>query len=373
MPPLENKEKTIAAVTFVNVLTNIILAVLKIMIGSFGHSQALVADGIHSFSDVVSDGFVYWSAKASIHAPDADHPYGHQRIETIGTMVISVILLIVALSIGYEAILRFLMHTHLKPTLSVIIIALLSIALNEGLFYYSLIQGKKIHSNLLISNAWHKRSDVFISIIVLLSVIGAFLGVEWLDTVGAIFVTLLIFKIGAQMLWQAGQELIDRAVDTQTLDDMRGVITSVPGVLSIHQLRTRFHGNAIFVDLHIIVDPFISVSEGHHISEAVHVALMKKIKNIQDITVHIDHEDDEANHHPSLNLPNRKSIEALLFEKWHHFPEYKTIKKMNLHYYQGKLSIEIFFNEKPLTSRLDQLRLSLRDLSYLKRIDFYYE
>ena len=305
------KEKTIFTVSILNGITNTALAILKVIIGFFGFSQALVADGVHSFSDVISDALVYFAAHASTRDPDAEHPYGHERIETIGTMVIAVILLLVAFSIGYEAILRLTTHTHPKPTLAVIITAVFSIVINEGLFYYNLKQGEKIESNLLISNAWHKRSDVFVSLIVLLSVIGAKSGLYWLDPIGALIITALILKIAVEMLWQSGQELIDRAVSADTLLAIKNTISAVPGVYSIHELRTRLHGTSIFIDLHIIVDPFISVTEGHHIGDEVHSTLLKNIKNMRDVVVHIDGENDEASQ-PSTNLPNRKLLQKKL-------------------------------------------------------------
>lgn len=371
MPLKSTKEKTIFVVSLVNAITNSLLAVIKILIGYIGHSQALVADGVHSLSDVVSDLLVFFTAYASTRDPDQEHPYGHQRIETIGTMIIAVVLLAVAFSIGYEAVLRLLAKTHEKPTHSVIVIAILSIILNEGLFYYNLKQGKKINSTLLISNAWHKRSDVFVSIIVVLSVIGAISGIAWLDAIGALVITVLILKVAIEMLWQSGQELIDRAVDPKTLVEIEQTINNVPGVRSIHQLRTRLHGHSIFIDLHIIVDPFISVSEGHHVGDEVHLALLKGIKNMRDVVVHIDAENDEEAQ-PSIHLPNRKNLEVILKKHWEDLPHFHALKKMTLHYLSGKLYIEVFFSEKltPLVIETYQQRVST--LAYIKRIEFYH-
>src|SRR3989338_1076300 len=309
------KEKTILIVSLINASVNALLAVIKIFIGKLGHSQALIADGIHSFSDLISDAMVFIAARASIQHPDKEHPYGHQRIETIGTIIIGLILFAVAATLFDEAILRLIHYHFQKPTVSVVIVAIISINANECLFHYSRKKGEKINSNLLISNAWHKRSDVFVSIIVLFSVIGSRLGLTWLDSAGAIVIALLIVKIGIQMIWHSVQELIDRGVDVTTLDAIKQTIASVSGVRSIHQLRTRLHGNEIFVDLHIIVDPFLSVSEGHHIGEQVHAALLNNVKHLSDVTVHIDSENDEMAH-PSLNLPNRDTVKKLLKTRW---------------------------------------------------------
>ena len=365
------KQKTILQVTIINMTMNTLLAIAKIFFGLIGHSQALIADGIHSFSDLISDGLIYITGHASTLSPDKEHPYGHQRIETIGAIAISLLLLSIAFSIGYEAVLR-LVHpsTLLQPTISVLVVAALSILINEGLFYYSNNQGKKINSALLISNAWHKRSDSFISIIVLLSILGGFIGWRWLDPIGALFITLLIFKMAVEMIWHAGQELIDRAVDEKKLAEIKNVINRVDGVQSIHQLRTRSHGSFIFVDLHIIVDPFISVSEGHHIGEQVHQKLINTVKNLIDVTVHIDPEDDESAH-PSVHLPNREAVKKILESRWSSLPQYRNIKKMTLHYLEGRLYIEIYIAQNGMTNSNDLLsvyREATRDIQYIASV-----
>lgn len=365
------KQKKILQVTIVNMMMNTLLAIAKIFFGVIGHSQALIADGIHSFSDLISDALIYITAHASTLSPDEEHPYGHQRIETIGAIAISLLLLGIAASIGYEAAHRLFHPTSLlHPTISVLIVAVLSILINEGLFYYSNTLGKKIDSALLISNAWHKRSDSFISIIVLLSILGGFMGWRWLDPIGALFITILIFKMSIEMIWHAVQELIDRAVDEKTLTEIQHTISSVPGVLSIHQLRTRKHGSSIFVDLHIIVDPFISVSEGHHIGEQVHQKLTKNVKNLIDVTVHIDPEDDESAH-PSVHLPNREAVKKILGSRWSSLPEYNNIKKMTLHYLEGRLYIEIYIAQNGMENSNDLLLLyreATRDIQYIASI-----
>lgn len=361
-----SKEKTIFIVSAINAAVNLFLAIIKIVIGKIGYSQALIADGIHSLSDLVSDGLVFVAARASVQHPDQEHPYGHQRIETIATIIIGLILLAVAIGIVNDAVIHIHHRDFLKPTWDVIVVAIFSIVANEWLFHYSKKQGEKIKSNLLISNAWHKRSDVFVSIIVLLSVIGSFFGWRWLDAIGAIIIALFIINMAAKMIWRSIQELIDRGVDASTLEKIKATIYSVPGVQSIHQLRTRMHGQSILIDLHIIVDPFISVSEGHHIGEEVHSKLLQHIKNLNDVTVHIDPEDDETAR-PSLHLPNRETVKKLLAERWSTLPGYASIKKMTLHYLEGNLYIEIYIPQHKMdgfsaSELLEKYRESIRDI-----------
>ena len=372
----KKKAKIILSVSLINAGVNTLLALIKIIVGMIGYSQALIADGIHSFSDLVSDALVFIAARASIQHPDKEHPYGHKRIETIGTLLIAFVLSAVAISIVYEAMHHFFNRDFETPTLSVIIVAIISIFANEALFHYSKKQGEKINSNLLISNAWHKRSDVFVSIIVLLSVIGSRLGWQWLDAVGAIIIAGFIIKMSIQMIWRSAQELIDRGVDVTTLDAIKQTIASVSGVRSIHQLRTRLHGNEIFVDLHIIVDPFLSVSEGHHIGEQVHAALLNNVKHLSDVTVHIDSENDEMAH-PSLNLPNRDTVKKLLKTRWLQLDGYDQIQKMTLHYLAGHLHVEIFMPTSLLQKTsaeklLMQYQVAAKDIPEIERIVIHY-
>lgn len=248
----------------------------------------------------------------------------------------------VALGIGYDAIPRLLGHKQqLTPELSVIIAALVSIGANEWLYRYTKKGGEEIHSNLLITHAIHNRSDALVSVIVLFSAGGAMLGWPILDAIGALAIALLILKMGGQMMWNGLRELIDTGVSDSVLQEIMQTILSTPGVQSIHQLRTRTHGSNIFVDLHIIVNPRISVSEGHYISDQVMAQLSKKFPHIADVTVHIDPEDDE-NFRPSVNLYNRPDLEHEFKKRCQHLTGFSDIYKIQLHYLAGNIHMEIF-------------------------------
>lgn len=335
-----------ARTAIVNATTNTALAILKIIFGIVGHSQALIADGIHSFSDLLSDSLVYVATRMGGGNPDKEHPYGHRRIETIGAIIISLLLVIVACGIVYDTAIKIIHHTTVeKPTWPTIVVAIISIIANEGLFRYTLLEGDKVNSDLIRANAWHNRSDVLSSVIVFFAVGGAMLGIPHLDALGAFAIAILIFKMGMGLVWRSTQELIDASVDEKTLNEITSFIAKIPGVLSVHQLRTRMHGNNIFIDAHIQVASFISVSEGHHISEQVHIQLRKRFVNITDVTVHIDPEDDETII-PSRELPTRETLEKMIKESCHKLPFYSEIKHVHLHYLNGKIVIEIIL---PLT------------------------
>ncbi len=327
--------------SFVNATVNCLLAIFKVVVGYLGHSNALIADGLHSFSDLISDALILIAAKTGIKHPDSGHPYGHQRIETIAAIVVALIFLGVGISIIYDTILHLISKEPLQvPSIAVIIVAIISIFANEWLYRYTLKKGKSVHSNLLIANAWHNRSDVFVSLIVLISVIFSWLGLKHFDAIGAGIIALFIVKMGVKMIWNSINELIDAGVDEHTLKKIKTYIEKTAGVKSIHQLRTRLHGGNVFVDVHILVHPKISVSEGHFISEQVHLGLVNTFSKISDVTVHIDPEDDEISM-PSKDLPPRRKLQEQLQQRWENLPGYQEITNMQLHYLDGRLYIEI--------------------------------
>ena len=365
------------SVSLISAVVNTLLALFKISVGIIGYSQSLIADGIHSLSDLITDGLVVMAGHLGAQSPDKEHPYGHGRIETIGAIIISLILIFAALGIAFDTTRHIIHHMHhTRPTFSVIIVAIISMVANEGLFYYTLIKGNKINSDLLRTNAWHNRSDALVSLIVLASVIGARLGITYFDSVGALVIALLILRMGIKMIWKNIQELIDAAVDDETLEKITNSISTISGVLSIHQLRTRSHGGNIFIDVHIQVSPNISVSEGHYISEQVHVNLMKNISHVSDVTVHIDPEND-ATSTPSVNLPSREDLHRLLKAHWQNLPSFKEIRRTILHYLDGKIYIEIYLplsaikdEQKQLKSRYQEIVTQIKSIA---EVSLYFE
>jgi cation diffusion facilitator family transporter len=363
--------------SLINASVNSLLALFKIMIGYWGHSSALVADGIHSFSDLISDGLVLIAAKAGIKDPDQDHPYGHQRIETLAAIVIAIIFMSAGVLIAYDAIQHIINNTALEtPSIAVIIVATVSTLANEWLFRYTLKKGQSIQSNLLITNAWHNRSDAYVSIIVLISVLVTWLGLHYFDAIGAAIIALLIAKMGGKMIWNSINELIDAGVDDQKLAKIKHIIESSPGVVSVHQLRTRLHGMNILVDVHIIVDPKISVSEGHHIGQKMHLLLTHQIKRISDVTIHIDPEDDETCM-PSVQLPTRHPLKHELQKCWQTLPGYDNMLNMELHYIDGKLEIIVVMPlnllETIKSTALElQYQNAVKSLSYIKKISIHF-
>ncbi|WP_192484384.1 MULTISPECIES: cation diffusion facilitator family transporter [Cysteiniphilum] len=296
-------------VTIVGMFVNTILALLKMLIGLVGGSPALFADGVHSFSDLLSDIMVLFAAKHANKGADSNHPYGHERIETLATVILSIILILVALLITYHALANWFSGELMIPDQWTIYAAIFSILANEGLFRYTMVTANRIDSDLLRANAWHSRSDMWSSVVVLVGLIGSMLGLMWMDALAAIVVSIMIGKMGVKWCYKALSELVDTGVDNELLHQIEEIIRNVDGVKHHHCLRTRQMAGQVVLDVHILVDSHITASEGHYIAEHVRGALTLAIDNIKDITVHVDvaeHPEEIVN--PEDMPPARKEI-----------------------------------------------------------------
>ena len=286
----EVENHDIKKVTWVGLFVNFILAAIKFIVGILGHSQAVVADAVHSISDMVTDiavlvGVKYWSAP-----PDKDHPYGHWRIETIITGFIGLGLAAVAVGIGYNAIETLKDHCIETPKWIAIIGALVSIIVKELLYHWTVKIGRKVKSSALIANAWHHRSDALSSIPVLLAVGISVIKPEWafVDHIGAIIVSLIILKVSWDIVFPALKKLSDSGASVKEKEQIRSLAMQVDGVKDAHAIRTRNVGRGLFVDMHVLVDGNISVSEGHSISEKVRDEIINKGPDVLDVVVHIE-------------------------------------------------------------------------------------
>lgn len=341
-------------------LKNFILAGLKIIFGIIGYSHGLLADGIHSLSDLIVDSVVIIASKFGNKAADEDHPYGHGRIETAATVFLALILAVAAFAIIINAFITIhATHINRMPTQIVLWIALSSILLNELLYFWTKYIANKIKSKLLMTNAWHHRSDSFSSIAVALGVIGAWLGFPKLDAIAAILVGLMILKIAWDFGWHSIRELVDTALSLEETEKIKLFIKEIPGVKAIHQLRTRSIAGSIFCDVHVLVDPSISVSEGHYIGQEVDKRLISSFPDITDVTVHIDTEDDELIN-LSYNLPDRNTLQKILKKHWQSVLPEITIKTAAFHYLEGKITIDLklpisFSHQADLETKLKKI------------------
>ncbi|MDT8383727.1 MAG: cation diffusion facilitator family transporter [Gammaproteobacteria bacterium] len=328
-------------VTLIGSAIDFILGVAKIVVGYIGNSQALIADGIHSFSDLLTDGLVLLAVKHGSREADEKHPYGHGRIETLATVILGGALIAVAIGIGYDATLRLLNPDLLPhPGWLALSVACISVIAKEGIYHYTLRTAEKFNSNLLRANAWHSRSDAISSVIVVVGVLGSMGGLYYLDAVAAIGVGLMVAKIGMDLAWHSVQELIDTAMEPEQIQQIESAIRSVDGVQALHMLRTRRVGSDGMVDVHILVNPRISVSEGHRISDTVRAQIIRSVADVTDVTVHIDPEDDEKAA-PSSGLPLRHEVLALLQQRWQGLAAAQHLEDTMLHYLDGKIHVEV--------------------------------
>ena len=334
-----SRRREIVKVTLIGSAVDLSLGVAKIIFGFAAHSQALVADGIHSISDLITDGFVLYAAAHGSREADEDHPYGHKRIETVATVGLGIALLAVAVGIAYDATERlFNPERLLQPGIAALVVAAISVVSKEIIYHYSMTIARKYRSEMLRANAWHSRSDAISSVIVIVGVIGTMAGLDYLDAIAAIGVALMIIKIAWDLMWSSLRELVDTGLEPERIELISKIIKSIDGVSALHMLRTRRMGGDALADVHIQVNPSISVSEGHHISEAVRSMLIREVEELTDVTVHIDTEDDQAARR-THDLPLRTEAIRRAMERFKHIDEVDDIEQMTLHYLDGKIQL----------------------------------
>jgi cation diffusion facilitator family transporter len=329
-------------VTVIGMIGNAFLVVIKLVCGFIGHSQALIADGLHSLSDLSNDFLLLFAAKHAARDADEEHPYGHGRIETLFSMAQGLMLGAFAIGIGFDAVQRLLDPAKLlQPALFTLAVAVISVITKEWMYRYTIKAARRLRSNMLRGNAWDHRSDAISSVIVVIGVGGTFAGFHYLDAIAAIGVALMIIKISWDLIWHSLRELIDTGLEAERVEAIRQAIMSVDGVQQNHMLRTRRMGGQALVDVHILVDPTLSVSEGHQISEIVRARVINLIDEVSDVMVHIDPEDDEDTPAPSTRLPLRSVMRERLQQCWQPIPAAARIEDLTLHYLDGKVSVEV--------------------------------
>ncbi len=354
---LEQRKQETNRITLWGVVVNLVLAVIKIVGGVMGQSQALLADGIHSLSDLASDGMVLIAVKHAGEDADEDHPYGHARYETLATVALGFLLIAVAVGIAYDAMLRLENPSKIvEPALFTLIIAAISVISKEVLYHATRKVAKKLRSSLLDANAWHHRSDAVSSIIVFFGIAGTYFGYALLDAIAAMIVALMIGKIGLDLSRQSMQELVDTALDPDMVEKIKLSILSIDDVRQLHMLRSRRMGHNALVDVHIQVSPKLSVSEGHHIAEMVEKTLIEKFEEVNDVTVHIDPEDDETAA-SCKHLPLRSELLLSLNHGWSKHNILRNIDDVSLHYLNGQISVEASLPLKYLKTLDDAKKL----------------
>lgn len=274
--------------TLVSVAVNVVLTIAQGGIGVVAGSQALVADAIHSLSDLVSDFLVLFAGHHGSKDPDDDHPYGHQRFETAASLALGVILLAVGVGMLWSAIGKIQHPEGVQPVKAVALwVAIATLIFKELLFRYMLRVAERVRSSMLVANAWHARSDAASSLVVALGIGGNLLGYHILDPVAAIVVGLMVARMGLQFGWTALSDLMDRAADDDVVAALRAAMLDTPGVLGLHDLKTRKMGDMVLVDVHLEIRADLTVERGHAIAtEARRRAMLRD--DVLNVMTHVD-------------------------------------------------------------------------------------
>ena len=274
--------------TWISVAVNVMLTIGQVVIGIFAQSQALVADAVHSFSDLLSDFVVLVANKHSQKAPDADHQYGHLRFETAASLVLGLLLLTVGFGMLWAAFGKLQQPEAIAIVHpAALVVAVITLFAKEGLFRYLLHVGEKFRSTMLVANAWHARSDAASSLVVAAGIIANLAGFPLADPLAALIVGIMVGRMGWQFFWRSFHDLMDRAVDEETCDRIRAHILATPGVEGIHDLKTRKMGDMIWVEVDLEMDATLTIAQGHAIAVRARDRVMQH-EPVLDVMTHFD-------------------------------------------------------------------------------------
>lgn len=343
--------------TAVSILVNAFLSIIKTTGGFLTGSTVLIADGVHSLADLVTDVFTYALIRIAGKEPDDDHPYGHGKFETFGTMFLAIFLGGVSIAIGLEAVESLQNIEKQKPlTYMALGIAAISILANELLYQFCAFKGKQVNSKIIIANAWHHRTDSFSSIAALVGIGLNMYGFLIADAVAALVVTAFLLKISYKIGRSAFDELVDASVDQDVLDKISASVLSNSGVLNFHQLRARSIGGQIFVDVHADVPTDISVSEGHAIAHSVEESIFNDINHVADVTVHVDPKKARQKALPAELF--RNNLEPLLKDILQNHKKEIKLDHLQIHVLEDGYYADI---------RLQKIKLTDDDVQTLKK------
>lgn len=372
---LEQRHRTTQRVTLVGAAVNCGLASLQIVFGILGKSQALLADGIHTLSDLSTDFIVLYASKRSARKADKDHPYGHGRIETLASMLLGAILGMVGIGIGIHGV-ESILEPRVDPKAITVVFAFIAIVAKEGLYRYTLRAARTTHSVMLESNAWHHRSDALSSIVVLVGISAQLMGVAYMDAVAAIIVACMIAWIGLRLCRNALTELIDTGLDLELVEQVRAAMKANPSVVGVHNLRSRSMGGLGYLDAHIEVNPDLTVSEAHYIAHHIEHHVKKRFPKIIDVQIHIDPVDDKMRDSVLARLPERQRIEQDLAQAWDNIDASRKILQTKLHYLDKLIEIDLVLPASMCSQEsaadIERLRQGASSLDYIGKVNVYY-
>lgn len=286
-----NQQERLAAgkkASWAGIITNVLLTVIKAFVGFIAGSTAMVADSVHSGSDIISTVIVLQGIKVSHLPADDKHHYGHGKAESVVAKLIAMLLAVTALGIGWSAV-KSLQNPSLEPPGTIAVwAAVLSIAVKEWMYRYTVNVGRKIESQAIIADAWHHRTDVFSSIAALIGIGGAVLGFPILDPLAGIVVSLMILKAAVSIYWDAVSDLMDTAPPKEIIEKIESITLKTQGINTVNEIKARKFGSQFYVDLKICVDKNLSVEEGHNLASQAKKSILKSMKNIKDVLIHVN-------------------------------------------------------------------------------------
>ena len=372
------KAEAIQKATTLGAVVNVLLSALQLVMGILFHSNALIMDAIHSLSDLFTDVFVFIMTKVGRAGPDENHPYGHGRFETMGVVVLGSTLIAVAVLLGWQNIERLMSGAELAApsgwALAAPIAAILS---KEVLFRYTLSVGKKANAKIIIANAWHHRSDAMSSIVVLIGVGLASMGLPWMDSVAAIAVAVFIAKVGADFVYDSVKELVDTALEPELVSEIENEFVNFPGVKGVHNLKTRRVGDAALVDVNIEVDSKISVSEGHEIAARSAKKVVNKFEDVVDVTVHtdIEHDHKEGQYFidPDLKAktPVRHEVEGEVEQTLKKHGLCDDFYRMQIHYINKEIHLDLYFKNTQTSEKCNSFKKDILSYDWVKEVEMF--
>lgn len=287
----ENTEKTAMRVSMVSILVNVALSIGKFAAGLLASSGAMISDAVHSASDVFSTFIVIIGIRLSGKKADAEHPYGHERMECVAAIVLAVVLAITGLEIGAAGMQKILGGRYEEltvPGVLALAAAVVSILVKEGMYWYTRFHAKRINSSALMADAWHHRSDSLSSIGAFIGILGARLGFPVMDALASVVICVFILKAAYDIFKDAIDKMVDKACDKEMEEQLKELVAAQQGVMGVDTLRTRTFGNKIYVDVEILADGNLSLHESHAIAERVHDEIEDRFREVKHIMVHVN-------------------------------------------------------------------------------------
>lgn len=369
------RSRGIQRATLVAIVTNATLSVAQVVIGLFANAFSLVADAAHTLSDLVTDLLVLLAGRRGADPADTNHPYGHGRIETATTMLLGAVLAAVGIGFLWSSGLR-LQNMGAQPDLhpAALGMALLTLVAKEGLFRFSLAAARRLNAPMLEANAWHARSDAASSLVVAAGIGGSLAGYPFLEPLAAAVVGFLILHMGLRLAWKAIGELIDTGLSEDELARIRDTIEQTPGVIGLHEMRTRRMAGRVLCDAHVQVAPRLTVSEGHRVSDTVYLRVRSAHPEVQDVLVHIDPEDDgDLQTVPPGPLPTRKDVLATIRSLLG--SDASEPDRVQIHYLGSRLDVEVLLHAPLAQDAEEGLRQRthawLKEHAHYRSVRFY--